>query len=163
MRQPANRAASRSAWWMLVALQLAWAPPLAAQGAIESIASELICLCGCYRLLNVCEMDTAKQMKAVISEKLEAGWEKKEILAYMTDTYGEQVLAAPPKRGFNLTAWVTPFGAIFGGAVVIWLVIGAWVHRRQRAREDELATVASTDLEAKYGARLEQELREYGR
>lgn len=148
---------------MLLALQLAWAPPLAAQGAVEAIASELICLCGCNKLLNVCEMDTARQMKAVISEKLDAGWEKKEVLAYMTDTYGERVLAAPPKRGFNLTAWVTPFGAILGGAVVIWLVIGTWVRRRQRAREDELATVVSTDLEAKYGALLEQELREYER
>ena len=148
---------------MLLAVQLALAPPLAAQGAVETIASELICLCGCNKLLSVCEMDIAKQMKAVISEKLEAGWGKKEIVGYMTDTYGERVLAAPPKRGFNLFAWVTPFGAILGGAIAIWLVVGAWVHRRQRAREDELATVVSTDLEAKYGERLEHELREYER
>jgi cytochrome c-type biogenesis protein CcmH len=141
--------------------QLGWAAPLVAQGAVESIASELICLCGCTKLLNVCDMDTAAQMKSVISEKLAAGWDKRQVIDYMTETYGEHVLAAPPKSGFNLTAWLTPFGALLAGSVVIWLVVGAWVRHRRQFREVEIETAAADDLEAKYGALLEKELGEF--
>jgi cytochrome c-type biogenesis protein CcmH len=135
--------------------------PLLAQGTVEGIASQLICLCGCGKLLSVCEMDTAKQMKSIISDRLAEGMTAREVIDYMTEKYGEQVLAAPTKKGFNLTAWITPFAGIFVGSLVIWLVVAAWVQRRRVVRATEVATVVSEDLESRYGTILEQELDEF--
>lgn len=146
---------------ILVLAQLSWVGTVSAQGAVEDIASGLICLCGCGKLLNVCDMDTAKQMKSVISDKLAEGWSRQQIIDYMTATYGEKVLAAPTKKGFNLTAWVTPFALIIIGAVVIWFVVEAWVRHRRATREEEVEMAVSQDLESKYGATLEKELREF--
>ncbi len=144
----------------LIAL-LAWSGQLYAQGAVDNVASQLICQCGCGKLLNICEMDTAKEMKAIIGQKLSDGLNAKEIIDYMTATYGEQVLAAPTKRGFNLTAWITPFAAILVGALVIWLAIGKWTQRRRSEQAEDMALVVEHDLETKYGAVLEHELNEF--
>jgi cytochrome c-type biogenesis protein CcmH len=150
--------ARRTALALLIGTPFAWAAaPLAAQGSVEGISSQLICQCGCYKLLNVCEMDTALQMRSIISDKLSQGWDSKRIITYMTDTYGEQVLAAPTKRGFNLTVWITPFAAILAGAALIWVVVGAWVRTRA-AQVDGLDGEALSELEARYGALLDQEL-----
>lgn len=131
-----------------------------AQGTVEQVASQLICLCGCNKLLSVCEMDTAQQMKAIISEKVAEGMSAGQVIDYMTATYGEQVLAAPTKHGFNLTAWVTPFAMIVLGAALIWLLVVAWVRQRSASRHVEAALMRSEELEARYGERLERELRE---
>lgn len=154
---------TRGAVVALVTMQLAWTAPALAQGSVEDIASGLICLCGCNKLLNACDMDTARQMKAVISQKLDEGLGKQEIIDYMTATYGENVLAAPPKRGFNLTAWVTPFAAIVAGTVVVCLVVLAWVEHRRAALAEEFDKVVLEGLESKYGAMLERELKELER
>lgn len=143
---------------VLLAVALFSAGPLAAQESVSSIAGEFICLCGCGKILNVCEMDTATQMKSVIAAKLDEGWGKKRIVAYMTDTYGEKVLAAPTKRGFNLTAWVTPFVVLFAGIALIWFVIGAWVRVRATSRVEELGLATARELESRYGAMLDREL-----
>jgi cytochrome c-type biogenesis protein CcmH len=128
---------------------------------VEDIASGLICLCGCGKLLNVCDMDTAKEMKSIIGDKLAEGWGKKEIVDYMTATYGEKVLAAPTKKGFNLTAWITPFALIFIGAALIGIVVQAWVRHRRATREEEIEIAVSQELESRYGKTLEKELKEF--
>ncbi|MFH1003288.1 MAG: cytochrome c-type biogenesis protein CcmH, partial [Chloroflexota bacterium] len=79
-----------------------------------------------------------------------------EITALMVARYGEQVLSAPPKRGFNLTAWILPFVAILLGGVVVYSALVAWVRRGQRQRASELVVAETTD--EKYQHRLEDEL-----
>ncbi len=160
MRQWHSRRIRRVAAIALVMAQLGFSAAAMAQGT-EDIASQLICLCGCGKLLNVCEMDTAKQMKSVISDKLAEGWGKQQVIEYMTATYGEQVLAAPTKKGFNLIAWITPFALILFGTVVICMVVLAWVRHRQGILQTESEVVVSQGLEAKYGAILERELNEF--
>lgn len=44
-------------------------------------------------------------MKTLIAQ----GKSEKEILASLKAVYGERVLAAPPKKGFFLSAWIFPF------------------------------------------------------
>ena len=136
--------------------------PAYAQGVVEDIAGSLVCQCGCGKLLSVCEMETARQMKEIISAKVNAGWDRKQILDFMTTRYGQAVLAAPPKRGFDLTAWVTPFLAIAAGGQVIVLVLAVWVRRNRNHEVDLLLAAQDADLEAKYGRLLDQEMREFG-
>ena len=44
---------------------------------------------------------------------------------------GTKILAAPPKKGFNLLAWLLPFVALFGGAIVLGLLAWRWSHTRE--------------------------------
>ena len=53
----------------------------------------------------------------------------------MMDTYGETLLAAPTKKGFNLTAWVTPFLAILVGGCLVVLTLIRWTKRHTDSRE----------------------------
>jgi len=50
----------------------------------------------------------AKDMRAVIKEKLQAGRGEKEIMQYFVDRYGDYVLLAPPKSGNGLLIWLLP-------------------------------------------------------
>jgi cytochrome c-type biogenesis protein CcmH len=161
MQQWRNLRTIRAAAAILILAQLSWAGAVSAQGTVEDIASGLICLCGCGKLLNVCDMETAKQMKDIIGDKLAQGWGKKQIVEYMTATYGEKVLAAPTKKGFNLTAWITPFALIFVGVGVIAIVVQTWVRHRRTTSEEEIETAVSEELESKYGETLERELKEF--
>ena len=47
-------------------------------------------------------------MRTFIRARIAAGDTKSEIKRKLVDDFGEQVLASPPKRGFNLLAWVLP-------------------------------------------------------
>ena len=70
----------------------------------------------------------------------------------------EQVLAEPPKSGFDLTAWLVPGLAILVAAAAI--AVGLWRWRRAgRARE---ATAAPENtLDASERERLDSDLSRY--
>ena len=86
-------------------------------------------------------------MRAVVREKLADGWTRKQILQFFVDRYGEGVLAAPPKSGVNLVAWVVPFAAVASAAVLLFFVIRA-MRKGGQTREPE-------------GSLMEQELEPY--
>ena len=50
----------------------------------------------------------ARDMRAVIKEKLEEGKDEKEIIQFFVDRYGDYVLLAPPKSGNGLIIWLLP-------------------------------------------------------
>jgi cytochrome c-type biogenesis protein CcmH len=47
--------------------------------------------------------------------------------------YGEFVVLAPPKRGFNLLVWGLPFLALAVGGCGIYLVVRRWTVRPEKA------------------------------
>jgi len=128
----------------------------------NDVAGSLICNCGCGKLLNVCEMKTALDMKTVIQKKIDAGWSKKKILKYFVRMYGERILAAPTKKGFDLTAWITPFLVIAIGGVVIYLIIIKWVNSRKNGNgRDEFEKKGDGEVESEYEKKLDKELKEF--
>ena len=50
----------------------------------------------------------ARDMRAVIKEKLQQGQNEKEIVQFFVDRYGDYVLLAPPKSGNGLIIWLLP-------------------------------------------------------
>ncbi|MBI2866003.1 MAG: cytochrome c-type biogenesis protein CcmH [Chloroflexi bacterium] len=141
---------------------LAW--PRAALAAspdeVNRIASQLVCQCGCGLVLNNCNHEQCgprDSMLAYIGTALDQGQTEKQVIASLVQSYGEVVLAAPTKRGFNLAGWVTPFVAIAGGAAVIFLALRAWVAWTPRS-EVEAVEVQPGDP---YLSRVDEELRRY--
>lgn len=98
-------------------------------------------------------------MTTLIEQKLAQGQSEEEIIQFFVAQYGEQVLASPPKRGFNLVAWVLPFAAILGGGGVIYIALKAWVRRGRQSQTSAIAEAEEGDEE--YRRQLEQELEEF--
>ncbi len=114
--------------------------------SVEEITNELVCQCGCSLVLENCnhsDCGVAIPMGETIKELISKGETKEQIIAHFVDRYGEIVLAAPTKEGFNLTVWLLPFLGMLGGAAVVTLLIVAWVRRR-RASLARMVTPAAT-------------------
>ncbi len=99
---------------------------------LEEVSNELVCQCGCGLVLENCnhsDCGVAIPMRETIKERIANGESKEQIISYFVGKYGEIVLAAPTKRGFNLTVWIMPFlGIIAGAGIVVWL-IATWVRQ----------------------------------
>jgi cytochrome c-type biogenesis protein CcmH/NrfF len=44
--------------------------------------------------------------------------------------FGQEILAAPPKHGFDLLAWAIPGAALLAGAIVAGVLATRWRGRR---------------------------------
>jgi cytochrome c-type biogenesis protein CcmH len=97
---------------------------------VREIASELRCVV-CQNL-SVADSpsDLAKEMRNVVRDQVQQGKSREEVQAYFVSRYGEYVLLAPPKRGFNLLVWGLPFLAVVAGGGVVYLVARRWVEQK---------------------------------
>jgi cytochrome c-type biogenesis protein CcmH len=148
---------------VLTILLIAAALVPAAQAAppISSVSGKIICQCGCGSVLSECphqECGWGVPANQFIEEQLAKGKSPAELVQYYVSQYGESILAAPPKAGFNLVAWVTPFLALVIGAAAIYYLARLWAHRHDE--EDEVA-VAALDAPERIMRRLEDELRDF--
>lgn len=128
--------------------------------SVDEVAGDLICTCGCGKMLNVCDMESAKQMKALIGRMIDQGQDRNQIINYFVEQYGESVLAAPTKRGFNLTAWIIPFMAIGIGVGVVYFVMAKWVLKGKARKKRGKKTHPGPE-EDKYTKKLKEELKEF--
>ena len=106
----------------------------------QSIDRSLICPVCPGETINQAQVELASQMRAVVREKLADGWTRDRILEFFVDRYGDGVLAAPPKSGFNLVAWVVPFASV-GAAVVLLTFVIRSMRKGVGARPEEVNLV----------------------
>lgn len=125
---------------VLALLVIAPPTPAAAQGMDEqahAIAKELRCpIC---QGLSVADSPTelARQMRAIIRDKLAQGESREAIIRYFVERYGEGVMMAPPPRGLGLLAWLVPGVALLAGLAIVGLVLRSWLRGAPTARDDE--------------------------
>ncbi len=79
--------------------------------------------------IDQAQVEISFQMRAVIREMLAEGRSREEILDYFVDRYGPDILAAPPKSGANLLAWILPIVGVAAGLGALFLVIRAMTGR----------------------------------
>ena len=104
--------------------------------AAAELESELVCPV-CESTLDTSNAPVALRMKAFIRARIAAGDSKSEIKAALVDQFGPSVLAVPPKRGFELVAWLLPLAGLALGAVVVGLLAVHWSRRRADEPPDE--------------------------
>ena len=97
---------------------------------IIEIESRLACTCGCTLDVYTCRTTdftcgTSPAMHREVVRLIQQGKTEEEVVGAFVAQYGETVLMAPPKSGFNLVGYVLPGLGIFGvGAAMLWMLVG---------------------------------------
>ncbi len=132
---------------------------------VGEITQSLTCTCGCNMLVSACEgsmeCTPAKEITDQVTQMIEKGQSKEEIVQYFVATKGEQILAAPTKKGFNLTAWILPFLAIILGAGGIYFFIDKCLASRENMGDESENSDKKQVHEGKYLALFEKELKDF--
>jgi cytochrome c-type biogenesis protein CcmH len=117
------------------------------------IASQLRCVV-CQNL-SVADSpsDMAQQMRAIVRERLAMGENREQVMRYFVDRYGEWILLAPERRGFNLLVWLFPVVAVVAGLSIAAVMITRWRRQAEIARPR-----TATPVDASSRARIQREL-----
>lgn len=134
--------------------------PAAAAGeahpTLNDLEDEVMCP-ACGTTLAQSDSAAAAQVKRVIRDRIAAGDTKSEIKAVLVRSYGKSILAAPPKHGFDLLAWLLPLA----GVVVAAGLLGVAAWRWSRARSEPAPPpVASSNGRSRLDPELERRLDE---
>lgn len=114
----------------LAVLALAAAPAGAAtpRASFNDIEDEVMCIT-CNVPLNIANSPQADEERAEIKALIAKGLTKQQILDQLVADLGPNILADPPRDGFNVTTWLVPIGAIGGVGVVLLLALPRWRRR----------------------------------
>jgi cytochrome c-type biogenesis protein CcmH len=106
------------------------------QPTLAEIESEVVCPT-CHTTLDQSSSAVADRMRTFIRARIAAGDTKSEIKRKLVADFGEQVLASPPKRGFNLLAWVLPPVLVVAAGAVLAVLAVRWSRRRDPSAGDD--------------------------
>jgi cytochrome c-type biogenesis protein CcmH len=135
------------------------ANPVQPKTTLPDVEDEVMCpICG--TALNLSFSPQADRERAFIRREIAAGKTKEQIKEDLVAQYGTEVLAEPPKSGFDLTAWLVPGLAILIAAIAIALGLRRW-RRAGRAREAEAADAPAEKLDPSERERLDSDLARY--
>jgi cytochrome c-type biogenesis protein CcmH len=87
----------------------------------------------CHTTLDQSNAPAAQRIKVFIRERIDQCATAEQIKADLVENFGAGILAAPPRKGFDLLAWWLPIGGVVAGA----LLLAAGVWRWTRMREPE--------------------------
>lgn len=106
------------------------AVPDAREETAVAIEERFMCHCGCTDLtVRVCNCGVAAEIKGDIRDRLAAGQSRAEVEAAYVARFGEQILSAPIRRGFNLMAWIMPFAAVLAAGAMVVVLVRRWGAR----------------------------------
>jgi cytochrome c-type biogenesis protein CcmH len=84
----------------------------------------------CHTTLDQSDSAAARQIEGFIRVKIAQCWTAQQIENALVANYGPQILAAPPRKGFDLLAWWLPIAGLLGGALVLAVGVWRWSHSR---------------------------------
>ena len=132
------------AGWSAPAVDTAADPELEAR--VQAVSAELRCLVCQNQSLADSHADLALDLKNQVREQLRAGRTPDDVVAYMTQRYGDFVLYRPPFKATTLLLWLGPAVLVVAGLAGLW---------RAMARERGSAEAAPlTDEDAHRAAAL---------
>lgn len=107
----------------------------------NEIGHRMMCICGCNQILLECNHVGCPDSDGMRNELMVAvtrGDSDSLVEQSFVQKYGPTVLAAPMTTGFDRTAWIMPFVALFVGMAIVILIVRAWKNRPAPAIADGL-------------------------
>lgn len=149
---------------LVACLVAAFALGLAAPGAAlacngwseQDMQTQLMCIT-CRVPIDQSESTFAQHVRDFLHQKCQAGWTSSQVKDFLVKRFGEEILAAPPKHGFSLLAWLVPGAVLLAGIGVA----GSLAMRWSRSRGGPPAPPSGGgqgDLGADMTARIDAEL-----
>ncbi len=126
----------RAAVVALAALVLA-APAAACthpKASLSSLEGQIMCPT-CHTTLDQSDSAAAQRIERRIQVLIDRCATTSEIKADLVGNFGAGILAAPPRKGFDLLAWWLPLGGVILGALLV--AFGVWRWSRIRGPDDE--------------------------
>jgi cytochrome c-type biogenesis protein CcmH/NrfF len=134
---------------------LALAGPAAAcahpRTSLSYLEGQIMCPT-CHTTLDQSDSAAALRIEAQISKRIAQCWTTDQIEAELVRNFGAGILAAPPRKGFDLLAWWLPIGGVIAGAAV--LAFGVWRWSRRGDSDDPLP--GDPELDAADEERLDE-------
>ena len=117
----------------------------------DELEHQIHCQCGCNLDVYTCRTtdfacSVSPAMHADVMGLVAGGHSAQEILAAFKSIYGEKVLMAPVRSGFNLVGYTVPFIALGTGAVIVAALMRRW-KRAPAAATAPAAHVDATEGE----------------
>jgi cytochrome c-type biogenesis protein CcmH len=136
-------------WLLALVASAKEAQPLAEDPVLEkrvmALAENLRCLVCQNESLAGSHADLAEDLRQQIREQMKAGKSDQEIIAYMTDRYGDFILFRPPVKMTTYLLWFGPFLLLVAGVCVQLFYLR---KRRERVRDKPLSEAERKRVEA---------------
>jgi cytochrome c-type biogenesis protein CcmH len=148
--------------WLQIALILVAGVALLGSGndaRFNNLGHRLMCPCSCSQVLLECNhvgCAYSETMRKELAAAMDKGGSDDSILQQFADKYGNTVLAAPSKKGFDMVAWIMPGAVLVGGIWLTAVLARKWKYRVAPAIVTQ-ATTAQLDT-FRTRARQETEL-----
>jgi cytochrome c-type biogenesis protein CcmH/NrfF len=127
----------------------------------KQLAKRVKCMCGgCEDSAGLCShpggsfsgpCETARAMQKDLDDRVAKNETDDAILAAYVTQYGPTVLVEPPKKGFDLLAWVMPVLMPILALLLVWYVVRSWRKKAQ------LAPAGGPPVDAEFLARAQRE------
>ena len=105
--------------------------PAMSQDERDALEHHIRCQCGCTMDVYTCRTTdfscrVSPAMHQDVLSLVQGGYTAQEILDAFVNVYGDQVLMAPPKVGFNILGYIVPGITLAIGAVLLAVMIRRW-------------------------------------
>ncbi len=141
---------------VLIALAALFLPTVGLALTLGEMEAEIMCDCGCTMVLNTCSCGRSDAMRSRIETMIGQGSSKDGIINAFVDQYGEIILSAPTRKGFNLVAYIAPMTVFILGVLVVIFLIRRWRSSGQEEGEDASLSPA---LDKEMITRINKELK----
>jgi len=100
----------------------------------DDLEHRIKCQCGCVLDVFTCRTtdfscSVSPAMHRDVADLVAGGYNAAEILAAFQGVYGERVLMAPLKQGFNWLGYIMPFAALIAAGAAVAVLIRKWGAR----------------------------------
>ncbi len=141
----------------------AGAKPLVTQLERDELERGLKCACPCKLDVFTCRTTDfacgiSPAMHSDVVRLIDGGYSADEIVAAFTTVYGERVLMAPVKEGFNIAGYVVPFLTVGIGGTMLVALLRRW-QRETATATPAVASKSVLPIDGGMPAATEDELR----
>jgi cytochrome c-type biogenesis protein CcmH len=105
---------------------------------MQALTQQLRCLVCQNETLADSRADLAEDLRKEIREQMKAGKSDSEIIAFLTQRYGDFVLYNPPVKATTYLLWFGPFVLLIAGTLFLY----RYLKRRRELIQDQPLTAA---------------------